>query len=114
LAMDDFGTGASSLSCLRDYPFDTIKIDRSFVSDLAIGSDELAVLHSTIMLVENLGMSSVAEGVEHASHVAVLQSLGCRFAQGYFLSRPVHPDALLTALDKTVLVRGEQEPELVS
>jgi diguanylate cyclase (GGDEF)-like protein/PAS domain S-box-containing protein len=114
LAMDDFGTGASSLSCLRDYPFDTIKIDRSFVSDLAIGSDELAVLHSTIMLVENLGMSSVAEGVEHASHVAVLQSLGCRFAQGYFLSRPVHPDALLAALDKTVLARAAEEPELIS
>lgn len=114
LAMDDFGTGASSLSCLRDYPFDTIKIDRSFVSDLATGSDELAVLHSTIMLVENLGMSSVAEGVEHASHVAVLQSLGCRFAQGYYLSRPVPPDALLTALDKTVLAHAAPEAELVS
>ncbi|MEQ1580179.1 MAG: EAL domain-containing protein [Steroidobacteraceae bacterium] len=114
LAMDDFGTGASSLSCLRDYPFDTIKIDRSFVSDLATGSDELAVLHSTIMLVENLGMSSVAEGVEHASHVAVLQSLGCRFAQGYFLSRPVHPDALLTALEEKAPANAEPEAELIS
>jgi diguanylate cyclase (GGDEF)-like protein len=114
LAMDDFGTGASSLSCLRDYPFDTIKIDRSFVSDLATGSDELAVLHSTIMLVENLGMSSVAEGVEHASHVAVLQSLGCRFAQGYYLSRPVHPDALLKALEKPALERAAQEVEPIT
>ncbi len=114
LAMDDFGTGASSLSCLRDYPFDTIKIDRSFVSDLATGSDELAVLHSTIMLVENLGMSSVAEGVEHASHVAVLQSLGCRFAQGYYLSRPVHPDALLKALEKPALERAAQEAEPIT
>ncbi len=114
LAMDDFGTGASSLSCLRDYPFDTIKIDRSFVSDLATGSDELAVLHSTIMLVENLGMSSVAEGVEHASHVAVLQSLGCRFAQGYFLSRPVPPEALLTALDRKATPQAAPEAELVS
>jgi len=114
LAMDDFGTGASSLSCLRDYPFDTIKIDRSFVSHLATGSDELAVLHSTIMLVENLGMSSVAEGVEHASHVAVLQSLGCRFAQGYYLSRPVHPDALLKALEKPALERAAQEAEPIT
>ena len=84
------------------------------MSDLATGSDELAVLHSTIMLVENLGMSSVAEGVEHASHVAVLQSLGCRFAQGYYLSRPVHPDALLKALEKPALERAAQEAEPIT
>jgi EAL domain-containing protein (putative c-di-GMP-specific phosphodiesterase class I) len=59
-------------------------------------------------------MSSVAEGVEHASHVAVLQSLGCRFAQGYFLSRPVHPDVLLTALDRKVPAHAAPEPELLS
>ncbi len=95
LAMDDFGTGTSSLGCLRDYPFDTIKIDRSFVSDLAANRDVLAVIHATTTLIENLGMVSVAEGVESAAQVAILQSVGCRYAQGYFFSRPVTGDQLL-------------------
>ena len=98
LAMDDFGTGTSSLACLRDYPFDSIKIDRSFVSDLAASRDVLAVIHATITLVENLGMASVAEGVEPASQVAILQSLGCRYAQGHIFSRPVAGAALLDAM----------------
>ena len=97
LAMDDFGTGTSSLSCLRDYPFDVIKIDRSFVRDLAENPDVLAVIHATLTLVENLGMGSVAEGVEDPTQVAVLQSLGCRFAQGYYFSRPVSADQLVCA-----------------
>jgi diguanylate cyclase (GGDEF)-like protein/PAS domain S-box-containing protein len=98
LAMDDFGTGTSSLACLRDYPFDTIKIDRSFVSDLAASRDVLAVIHATITLVENLGMASVAEGVESPEQVAILQSLGCRYAQGFHFARPVPPGELLDAL----------------
>ncbi|MDE1923860.1 MAG: EAL domain-containing protein, partial [Gammaproteobacteria bacterium] len=95
LAMDDFGTGTSSLAFLRDYPFDTIKIDRSFVRDLNTNPDVLAVIHATVNLVENLGMASLAEGVEEASQVAVLQSLGCRYAQGYLFSRPVSAGRLL-------------------
>jgi len=99
MAMDDFGTGTSSLACLRDYPFDTIKIDRSFVSDLALNPDVLAVIHATITLVENLGKAGVAEGVENESQVAILQSLGCRYAQGFFFSRPVPAEKLLGALE---------------
>ncbi len=95
LAMDDFGTGTSSLGFLRDYPFDTIKIDRSFVRDLTINADVLAVIHATVNLVENLGMASLAEGVEESSQAAVLQSLGCRYAQGYLFSRPVSASRLL-------------------
>jgi EAL domain-containing protein (putative c-di-GMP-specific phosphodiesterase class I) len=98
MAMDDFGTGTSSLACLRDYPFDTIKIDRSFVSDLAANRDVLAVIHATITLVENLGRSGVAEGVENESQVAILQSLGCRYGQGYFFSPPLPAAELLKAL----------------
>lgn len=89
LAMDDFGTGTSSLGCLRDYPFDVIKIDRSFVTGLAAGPDTLAVIHATITLVENLGKCSVAEGVENGEQLAILQSLGCHYAQGYFLGYPL-------------------------
>jgi EAL domain-containing protein (putative c-di-GMP-specific phosphodiesterase class I) len=98
LAMDDFGTGTSSLSALRDYPFDAIKIDRSFVQDLCSSDDVMALMHATINLIENLGMTSVAEGVEESSQVGVLQSLGCRHAQGYLFSRPVGADELLGAL----------------
>ena len=98
LAMDDFGTGTSSLGFLRNYPFNTIKIDRSFVQDVTSSTDVLAVIHATINLVENLGMASLAEGVEEAGQVAILQSLGCRFAQGYFFSRPVSSKLLLNAI----------------
>ena len=103
LAMDGFGTGTSSLSCLRDYPFDVIKIDRSFVRDLAENPDVLAVIHATLTLVENLGMGSVAEGVEDATQVAVLQSLGCRFAQGYYFCRPVSAEQLFSIRTPTAL-----------
>ena len=89
LAMDDFGTGTSSLGCLRDFPFDIIKIDRSFVQDVTANPDVLAVIHATVTLVQNLGRASVAEGVEEREQVAVLQSLGCQFAQGYFFSHPM-------------------------
>jgi EAL domain-containing protein (putative c-di-GMP-specific phosphodiesterase class I) len=106
LAMDDFGTGTSSLACLRQYPFDVIKIDRSFVHDLAENPDVLAVIHATITLVENLGKASVAEGVEEAAQVAVLQSLGCRFAQGYYFSRPVPADRLLGGPQRPVALAG--------
>jgi EAL domain-containing protein (putative c-di-GMP-specific phosphodiesterase class I) len=106
VAMDDFGTGTSSLACLRDYPFDTIKIDRSFISSLTAGPDMLAVIHATLTLVANLGRAGVAEGVETAAQVAILQSLGCRYAQGYYFSRPVPAGQLLAALG----AHGEVEP----
>ena len=106
LAMDDFGTGTSSLGCLREFPFDTIKIDRSFLGDLESDRDVLALVHATMTLLENLGLVSVAEGVETAAQVAVLQSLGCRYAQGYHLSRPVPADALLDSVRPRVLPAG--------
>jgi len=89
LAMDDFGTGTSSLACLRDYPFDVIKIDRAFVGDLDSSSQVLALVHATMMLIENLGMVSVAEGVETHVQAAILQSVGCRLGQGWVFGRPV-------------------------
>ncbi len=101
LAMDDFGTGTSSLAFLREYPFDVIKIDRSFVKDLTASADVLAVIHATINLVENLGMVSLAEGVEQFAQVSVLQSLGCRYAQGFLFSRPVPAAELIGAVEAT-------------
>jgi diguanylate cyclase (GGDEF)-like protein len=108
LAMDDFGTGTSSLSLLRAYPFNTIKIDRSFLQDLNTSHEVLAVIHATVNLIGNLEMVSLAEGVEDASQVAILRSLGCRYAQGYFFSRPVSADRLLEAMEEDVLPAAGQ------
>jgi len=95
LAMDDFGTGTSSLRFLQEYPFDVIKIDRSFVKDLASGSNVMAVVHATVGLIANLGMTSLAEGVEEPSQLMILESLGCRYAQGSLFSKPVAADRFL-------------------
>jgi diguanylate cyclase (GGDEF)-like protein len=94
LAMDDFGTGASSLGCLRHYPFDAIKVDRSFLQGLSGNPEGLAVIHATFMLINNLGKRSVAEGIEDASQVAILQSVGCRYGQGYLFGRPMRAEQL--------------------
>jgi diguanylate cyclase (GGDEF)-like protein/PAS domain S-box-containing protein len=108
LAMDDFGTGTSSLAFLSEYPFDTIKIDRSFLKHLTSSRDVLAVIHATVNLVGNLDMICVAEGVEEASQVAVLQSLGCHCGQGYLFSRPATAEQLMNVLES----RTEWRPAL--
>jgi EAL domain-containing protein (putative c-di-GMP-specific phosphodiesterase class I) len=112
MSMDDFGTGTSSLGVLRHYPFDTIKIDRSFVSDLPGNKDVLAVIHATVNLIENLGMTSLAEGVETVTQAAVLHSLGCRLAQGYMFSRPIPPEQMLATIVEvnTRLLTAAQTP----
>jgi PAS domain S-box-containing protein len=95
IAMDDFGTGSSSLGCLREYPFDTVKIDKSFVKNLCQDPQVMAVAHATVNVIENLGMASVAEGVEDDEEVAALQGIGCRYGQGYRFGRPMDEAALL-------------------
>lgn len=100
LAMDDFGTGASSLGCLREFPFHVIKIDKSFVTDLCRDPHVLAVAHATVNVIENLGMVSVAEGVEEPGELATLQSLGCRYGQGWLFGRPMVAAALLPAMKR--------------
>ena len=89
IALDDFGTGYSSLSYLRSFPFRKIKIDRSFVADLAGTADSLAIVQATIQLSEKLGMQTTAEGVETAEQFEILASEGCTQVQGFHVSRPV-------------------------
>jgi EAL domain-containing protein (putative c-di-GMP-specific phosphodiesterase class I) len=89
LAMDDFGTGFSSLAYLRRFPMDTLKIDRSFVERLGGDPADVALVRTIVRLGQSLGMSTVAEGIEDAAQLDALQELGCDLAQGYFLSRPV-------------------------
>ena len=89
VSMDDFGTGYSSLSQLRSFPFDKLKIDRSFVRDLS-GSDEaVAVVRAIAALGASLGMTTTAEGVETAEQEAMIRADGCTDMQGYLISRPV-------------------------
>ncbi|HWG95247.1 MAG TPA: EAL domain-containing protein [Mycobacteriales bacterium] len=87
LALDDFGTGYSSLSRLVDYPFDTLKVDRSFVNGIDRGTGT-AVLTATLAMARGLGMRVVAEGVETPDQLSFLTDSGCELAQGYLLSRP--------------------------
>ena len=87
IAMDDFGTGYSSLSYLRSFPFDKIKIDRSFIQDLANGEEPLAIVHAVAGLAKCLNMISTAEGVETQQQMDMLQAIGCTEMQGYLFSQ---------------------------
>jgi diguanylate cyclase (GGDEF)-like protein len=87
IALDDFGTGYSSLSYLRSFPFDKIKIDRSFIQDLSNGAEPLAIVNAVAGLAKCLNMTSTAEGVETQAQLEALQSVGCTEMQGYLFSR---------------------------
>ncbi|HET9715263.1 MAG TPA: EAL domain-containing protein [Pseudolabrys sp.] len=88
IALDDFGTGYSSLSYLRSFPFDKIKIDRSFIQDLSNGSEPLAIVNAVAGLAKCLNMTSTAEGVETQEQMETLQAIGCTEMQGYLFSQP--------------------------
>ncbi len=98
LALDDFGTGYSSLAYLRRFPFDVLKIDRSFVVDAAARDDARAVLQAISTLGRALGMSTVAEGVETPEQLATVRACGCSEIQGYLFSAPRPPQQVLEAL----------------
>lgn len=88
IAMDDFGTGYSSLSYLRKFPFDKIKIDRSFMSDLEHDPEAGTIVQAIIAMSRSLRLDVTAEGVETRQQLALLRALGCNFVQGYLLGRP--------------------------
>jgi len=112
-AIDDFGTGHSSLSQLNRLPVDELKIDRSFISHARLGSDAATIVTSTIELGHRMGLDVVAEGVEEPEAWNLLRQLGCDYAQGYLISRPLatadvpafvaQANQLLPASDSTVL-----------
>lgn len=91
LSIDDFGTGYSSLSYLKQFPIDTLKIDRSFVKDLSTDPDDAAIASAIIVLAHNLRLEVVAEGVETLEQLAILRRQQCDRMQGYLFSRPVPP-----------------------
>jgi diguanylate cyclase (GGDEF)-like protein/PAS domain S-box-containing protein len=102
LHMDDFGTGYSSLNHLHRYPFDTLKIDRSFVQEMASEKSSTEIVRTILGLAQSLDMEVVAEGIETEEQASRLQSLGCRLGQGYYFARPLAPEAVSAMLMATV------------
>jgi diguanylate cyclase (GGDEF)-like protein/PAS domain S-box-containing protein len=102
IALDDFGTGFSSLGYLLRFPFDKIKIDRSFVSGLPNRRESEAIIRAVVSMSQSLGISVTAEGVETAEQLDALRRLGCDDAQGYLYSQP------LPAAELTTLIEGPQ------
>jgi diguanylate cyclase (GGDEF)-like protein len=100
VSIDDFGTGYSSLAYLRDLPIDKIKIDRSFVKELAINDSDLTIVKSMIDLSHGLGKRVLAEGVETVEQLNVLRHLGCDAVQGYFINKPLPEDKLVHYLKR--------------
>jgi len=109
LAIDDFGTGYSSLAYLQRFPVHGIKIDRSFVADLATGEHSRAIVRSTVELARALGLSVVAEGIEDRDTADVLREMGCDLAQGYYFARPAPAEEVELPLDRG----GRLPPPLV-
>ena len=94
IAIDDFGTGYSSLGYLRQFSIDSLKIDRSFITGLALSSEANALTHTLIQLGKTLGMQTVAEGVEQNDQLEQLQREGCDLVQGFLFARPLTPEAV--------------------
>jgi diguanylate cyclase (GGDEF)-like protein len=95
VAMDDFGTGYTSLSYLQRLPIDTLKIDRSFVAGMLGDGDSVAIVRAILSLAEALGLATTAEGIESEELAKALAELGCTHGQGYYFARPLKPDAAL-------------------
>ena len=98
LLMDDFGTGYSSLSYLHSFPFDVLKIDRSFVSRMTEGDQPLQIVRTIIELARVLGMDVVAEGIETHEQYRLLREMGCRYGQGFLFARPMTAEAVTQLL----------------
>ena len=89
VSLDDFGTGFSSLSYLRELPITTLKIDKSFIDDICINNKTASITGSVVDMVKKLDLETVAEGVEHKEQLDCLKDMGCDLIQGFLLSKPV-------------------------
>ena len=99
ISMDDFGTGFSSLSYLRSYPFSILKIDRSFINDITIDPADRELVNAAIAMAHSLGIKVVAEGVETLEQLNHLKGQGCEIAQGYYFSKPLPDDEFIRLLE---------------
>ena len=103
LSMDDFGTGHSSLGQLKRLPLDQLKIDQSFVRDLAIDNNDKSIVQTILAMAQSMSLEVIAEGVETEAQLAILQTLGCRFYQGYLFGKPIS----LAAFEQLLATRSE-------
>ncbi len=108
LSIDDFGTGYSSLSRLQQFPIDTLKIDRSFISSLRTKGQHRSMVQSIVALAHSLDMDVVAEGIETTEQLQQLQDLECKYGQGYLFSRPVDSRAA-----GSLLIAQYQSPQTI-
>ena len=106
ICLDDFGTGYSSLSYLLRYPFDTVKIDRSFVTSIDSDSDRAELVRTVVQLAANLRKNVIAEGVETEGELHLLQGMRCNSAQGFLMSRPLAPELVNSLLERHKLASG--------
>jgi diguanylate cyclase (GGDEF)-like protein len=116
LSIDDFGTGYSSLSYLHRFPVNTLKIDRSFISSMSVGDENMEIVRTILTLANNLGMDVVAEGVETGKQLAQLKEMRCEYGQGYLFSKPLSVETASLLLHKEQQAnihyftsRGQQE-----
>ena len=98
LTIDDFGTGYSSLSALQQFPITTLKIDRSFVRDVAIDKDDAAIVKAIIQMAHSLDLEVVAEGVESEQQLEFLREQGCDYVQGHLFGDPMTAEGVLQRL----------------
>ena len=113
ISLDDFGTGYSSLSYLHRFPFDIIKIDRSFVSRMTMDRESRGIVKTITALAAELGKSVIAEGIEKEEHQQLLAAMGCSYGQGYLFSKPVDADSAVELL-KADILRADISPVLAS
>jgi len=107
ISMDDFGTGYSSLSYLRSYPFDTLKVDKSFINDITVDPGDLELVGAAIAMGHGLNLKVVAEGIETEEQYHLLRSLKCDYGQGYLFSKPL-PRAEFKELLQTQVKSADQ------
>jgi EAL domain-containing protein (putative c-di-GMP-specific phosphodiesterase class I) len=114
LLMDDFGTGYSSLNHLHSFPFDVLKIDRSFVGRMTEGDQPLQIVRTIIELARVLGMDVVAEGIETCEQYRLLRQLGCRFGQGYLFARPLSAETVTELLRLPGRIMPDPEKAMIA
>lgn len=114
IAIDDFGTGYSSLMNLKRLPVDVIKIDRSFISGIAVEKSDETLVSTIISMGHNLGLSVVAEGVETGEQLAFLAERACQEVQGFYLSKPLPPGSMNLLLEKGCFIREENRERVIN
>ena len=110
ISVDDFGTGYSSLSYLKRFPIDTLKIDKSFIDDVAHSSDDAAIVTAIAALAKSLHLNIIAEGVETENQVSFLDTLDCFHVQGFLYSKPLNQDQLISFLNENKKLHLDKSP----